>query len=175
VRKWNDIIKATDWTATFQATSAEQQIQSSTNTAPIVLTVNQHQYSNGDKVRVYGHSSNKAANGNWTVANVAPNTFELTGSTGSGAGNNVGNVASVIDATGATLTIKLNDKPVAGTAVFTLTPTWIDQTLCEFSISLTDVQTAALTNKALYLRIYMRDTAGKDSNIVSETLNIITL
>jgi hypothetical protein len=175
MRKWNDIIKGTDWTATFQATSAEQQIQSSTNTSPIVLTVNQNGYSNGDKVCVYGHSSNKAADGNWTVANVTPNTFELAGSTGSGAGNNVGNVASVIDGTGATFTIVLNDGPVDGTVKFTLTPTWIDQTLCEFSIALTDVQTATLTNKALYLRIYMRDTAGKNSNIVSETLNIITL
>lgn len=174
-REWNEIVKGNDWQMSWQYSANAQSIQSSTYASPIVVTVNQHGYSNGDKIRIYGHNSNKAANGNWTLANVTANTFELVGTSGSGAGRNDGFTSKAIDATGATLTVTLNDKPIDGTPVLTLTPTWIDQTICHFSIALTDAQTSALTQSALYLRIKFTDSLGIDTTIVAETLKVITL
>jgi hypothetical protein len=65
-----------------QSTAA---ITGATNASPIVITSNAHGLSNNDLVAVTGVGGNTAANGIWSVANVAANTFELEGSTGSGA------------------------------------------------------------------------------------------
>lgn len=65
-----------------QSTAA---ITGATNATPIVITSNGHGLSNNDMVAIASVGGNTAANGIWSVANVAANTFELEGSTGSGA------------------------------------------------------------------------------------------
>lgn len=65
-----------------QSTAA---ITGATNATPIVITSNGHGLSNNDLVGILNVGGNTAANGIWSVANVAANTFELEGSTGSGA------------------------------------------------------------------------------------------
>lgn len=60
-------------------------ITGTTNATPIVVTSAAHGLSNNDMVGVLGVGGNTAANGIWSVANVATNTFELAGSTGNGA------------------------------------------------------------------------------------------
>lgn len=62
-----------------------QAITGATNATPIVITANSHGLSNGDQAYVSGVLGNTAANGTWTVANVAANTFELATSVGNGA------------------------------------------------------------------------------------------
>lgn len=62
-----------------------QAITGATNATPIVITANAHGLSNGDEVYVSGVLGNAAANGTWTVANVAANTYELSTSVGNGA------------------------------------------------------------------------------------------
>lgn len=61
-----------------------QALTGATNATPIVITATAHGLSNGDEVYVSGVVGNTAANGTWVVANVAANTFELTGSVGNG-------------------------------------------------------------------------------------------
>ena len=61
-------------------------IAGASNASPIVITTfGAHGLANGDTVEVCGIVGNTAANGIWTVANVASTTFELSGSTGNGA------------------------------------------------------------------------------------------
>ena len=60
-------------------------ITNATNAGPIVITSAAHGLSNGEKVVVLHVLGNLAANGCWTVANVTPDTFELSGSVGNGA------------------------------------------------------------------------------------------
>lgn len=62
-----------------------QAITGATNATPIVITANAHGLSNGDQVYIAGVVGNTAANGTWTVANIAANTFELATSIGNGA------------------------------------------------------------------------------------------
>ncbi len=59
-------------------------ITNATNASPIVVTSASHGLANGQEVTIWGVVGNGAANGVWRVANVAANTFELSGSTGSG-------------------------------------------------------------------------------------------
>lgn len=72
-------LEAVNWA---QSTAA---ITGATNATPIVITSNGHGLSNTDMVAIASVGGNTAANGIWSVANVAANTFELEGSTGSGA------------------------------------------------------------------------------------------
>jgi hypothetical protein len=60
-------------------------ITGATNATPIVITSNGHGLSNNDMVAIANVGGNTAANGIWSVDNVTANTFELEGSTGSGA------------------------------------------------------------------------------------------
>lgn len=60
-------------------------ITGATNANPIVITSAAHGLSNNDMVGVLSVGGNTAANGIWSVANVTTDTFELAGSTGSGA------------------------------------------------------------------------------------------
>lgn len=59
-------------------------VGAATNASPIVITSNSHGLSNGDTVWIEGVLGNTAANGVWTVAGQTTNTFQLSGSTGSG-------------------------------------------------------------------------------------------
>lgn len=72
-------LEAVNWN---QSTAA---ITNATNAAPIVITSNGHGLSNADMVAIAGVGGNTAANGIWSINNVAANTFELEGSTGNGA------------------------------------------------------------------------------------------
>ena len=70
-------------------------ITSSTDAAPIVITLASHGFSTGDKVTIIGHTTNTNANGTWDITKVNANTFSLDDSTklGDGAGGNDGCVA----------------------------------------------------------------------------------
>lgn len=59
-------------------------VTGATNASPIVITSAAHGLSNGDTVKITGVLGNTAADGIWTVANVAANTFELSNSIGNG-------------------------------------------------------------------------------------------
>lgn len=59
-------------------------ITKATNTSPIVITSAGHHLANGRQVTITGVNGNTTANGNFTVANVTANTFELVGSVGNG-------------------------------------------------------------------------------------------
>ena len=67
-------------------------VTSSTDATPIVVTATAHGFQNGDRVLIYGHTTNIAANGIFKVYGVTANTFKLqdefTGAdvVGSGAG-----------------------------------------------------------------------------------------
>ncbi len=66
---------------------ADVAIVSSTDATPIVLTVaSGNKIVAGDKITVVGHTTNVAANGNWTAGTCTDTTIGLVGSVGSGAG-----------------------------------------------------------------------------------------
>lgn len=75
--------------------AATKAIGSSTNAAPIVVTITGHGYSNGDFVIITGHTTNTSANGTWVLANITANTFELSGSTGNGVGGASGTTGKI--------------------------------------------------------------------------------
>jgi hypothetical protein len=68
-------------------------ITGATNASPIVVTNVSHGLQNGDLVEITNVLGNTAANGVFTVQNVATNTFELAGSTGNGVYSSGGQVA----------------------------------------------------------------------------------
>lgn len=78
------------WTNRVGGLAPTQNIVSSTNATPIVVTLTGHGYSNGDTLIITGHTTNTNANGTWEIANVAADTFELVGSTGNGIGGSDG-------------------------------------------------------------------------------------
>lgn len=80
------------WTNRVGGLAPTQNIVSSTNAVPIVVTLTGHGYSNGDTLIITGHTTNTNGNGTWEIANVAANTFELVGSTGNGIGGADGTV-----------------------------------------------------------------------------------
>jgi hypothetical protein len=53
--------------------------------SPIQITANNHGYKTGQKIIITGVGGVTAANGNWTITVIDPNTFTLNGSIGSGA------------------------------------------------------------------------------------------
>lgn len=73
-------------------------IDSSTNASPIVVTDVSHGLVTGDRVSIFGHEVNTAANGIWTVTRVNANTFSLDDSTGNGVGINTGCWAKIANA-----------------------------------------------------------------------------
>jgi hypothetical protein len=76
-------------------------ITSSTDDTPIVVTLNAHGFVVGDRVLIYGHATNVAANGIFKVIAATANTFtlgdELTGANvaGSGAGAGSGGIVVI--------------------------------------------------------------------------------
>jgi hypothetical protein len=71
---------------------SSKNITAATNASPIVITSASHGFSNNQYVRIDSVAGNTAANGLWKIANVTTNTFELVGSTGSGAYTSGGTV-----------------------------------------------------------------------------------
>lgn len=87
---------------TLVIASSSVAITGATNAAPIVITAAAHGFSNGDTVKIDDVQGNYSANGTWTIANVATDTFELVGSLGVGeyaAGGTARNGAGQIDYT----------------------------------------------------------------------------
>lgn len=76
---------------------ANKVITGTTNASPVVVTSNAHGYSNGNRVFVSGTGLAYLDNKYWIVANVAANTFELSGSAAPGATSATGTVARVFD------------------------------------------------------------------------------
>jgi hypothetical protein len=60
-------------------------VTGATNAAPIVVTVAAHGYASADRVAVERVKGNLGANGDWRITVLDADTFELNGSTGTGA------------------------------------------------------------------------------------------
>lgn len=86
-------IGTADWTG-GPAPDAED-IESSTNASPIVVTITGHTISDGDFVQVLDHETNTAANGIWRAINTTADTLELEGTTGNGVGGATGTLQKV--------------------------------------------------------------------------------
>ncbi len=73
-------------------------VTSSTDATPIVVTATSHGFSTGDRVLIYGHTTNIAANGIFKITKTTANAFslqdEFTGANiaGSGAGSGSGGI-----------------------------------------------------------------------------------
>lgn len=69
-------------------------VTSSTDATPIVVTATAHGLVTGDKVQIFGHATNVAANGIFSVVKVTDNTFQLkdvnTGASVAGTGGGAG-------------------------------------------------------------------------------------
>jgi hypothetical protein len=69
-------------------------VTSSTDATPIVVTATSHGFSTGDRVLIYGHTTNIAANGIFKVTVLTANTFslqdEFTGASVAGSGGGAG-------------------------------------------------------------------------------------
>lgn len=76
-------------------------ITSSTDATPIVVTATAHGFLTGQRVLIFGHATNVAANGIYVVTRLTANTFslqdEITGANvaGSGAGSGSGGLAVI--------------------------------------------------------------------------------
>lgn len=85
--------------------SAAQDITSSTNATPIVVTKAGHGLKTGDVVTIAGHLVNTAAVGSWVIKKLTTDTFSLLGSIGNGVGGATGtfvwNGVNVLDGDGA--------------------------------------------------------------------------
>lgn len=67
--------------------SKTRAITSSTDATPIVVTTTaNHGLSTGDRISIFGHTTNVAANGQHVITVTALNKFSLDGSVGTGAG-----------------------------------------------------------------------------------------
>lgn len=73
-------------------------ITNATNATPIVITSNLHGLSTLDYVRIIEVEGNTAANGDWQITVLTPNTFSLDGSVGNGAYTAGGRWDKVIEA-----------------------------------------------------------------------------
>lgn len=77
-------------------------VTSSTDATPIVVTATAHGFVTGDRVLIYGHTTNIAANGIYKVTRVDANSFslqdELTGASVAGSGAGAGASGIVVKA-----------------------------------------------------------------------------
>jgi hypothetical protein len=78
-----------------QAMTGSGAVTNATNATPIVVSQSAHGYANGDVVAISSVGGNVAANGVWVIANVAAGTYELVGSSGSGAYTSGGTASRV--------------------------------------------------------------------------------
>lgn len=76
-----------------------QAITSSTDATPIVITKNSHGLSTGDKILIYGHATNVAANGLYKITKLTADTFSLqdinTGANIAGSGAGAGGATGI--------------------------------------------------------------------------------
>ena len=75
-------------------------VTSSTDATPIVVTATAHGFNTGDRVMVFGHATNIAANGTFSVIRLSANTFSLqdltTGANVAGSGAGAGSGGTVV-------------------------------------------------------------------------------
>lgn len=74
---------------------ANKTITATTDATPVVVTSAGHGYANGDRVYISGTAIVSLDGRFWTIANVAANTFELSGSVAPGSTTATGTVARV--------------------------------------------------------------------------------
>ncbi|MSR15351.1 MAG: hypothetical protein EXR86_12465 [Gammaproteobacteria bacterium] len=86
-------------------------ITATTNASPVVVTSAAHGYSNGDRVFITGTGIGALDGRFWTVANIAANTFELSGSVAPGSTSATGTVARVFKLTTTYTEAQLLDAP----------------------------------------------------------------
>jgi hypothetical protein len=76
--------------------STAKTVSGATNASPIVITTStSHTFHDGDTVVIASVGGNTAANGTWTISVLTSTTFELDGSTGSGAYTSGGTATDV--------------------------------------------------------------------------------
>lgn len=93
-------------------TEATKTITAATQANPVVITSASHGYSNGDRVYITGVSgATQLNNREFTVANVATNTFELSGIDGTGfdAYTSGGDVGKIVEVTTTYTTAELDE------------------------------------------------------------------
>lgn len=77
-------------------------VTSSTDATPIVVTATSHGLNTGDRVLIYGHTTNVAANGIFKVIKLTANTFslvdEFTGASVAGSGAGAGSSGLLVKA-----------------------------------------------------------------------------
>lgn len=171
-----EIHKGEDWSEIIQRGQNPIKIVSSTNASPTVLALSEpHGYSNGDKVRVYGHLANTVANGNQVVASATTSGFALSGVTANGAGGASGYVAKCIDGTGGTVRCQFRQNQ-SDTALLTQQPTvtWLDQTILRFKLTMVDTLTSAITASSIQYDIFFDDSAGVTSKILTGEIKVIS-
>lgn len=75
-------------------------VTSSTDATPIVVTATTHGYATGDRVLIYGHTTNVAANGIFKVTRITANSFslqdEFSGANIAGSGGGAGSSGVVV-------------------------------------------------------------------------------
>lgn len=170
-----EIHKGEDWVEILQRGQNPLRILSSSNTSPIVITTQlPHGYSNGDDVRVYGHDTNTAANGNFTVTNVTATTCELNGSSGNGTGTSTGYIAKCVDGTGGAIRCQFREN-VADSVLLTQQPTvsWLDQSLLRFKLTMPDTLTSAIDVSKIHYDIFFDDASGEAIKILTGTIAVI--
>lgn len=88
-------------TKTLYSNVTPKAVTSSTDATPVVVTCTSHGFTTGDRVAIFGHTTNLAANGTFKVVVLTANTFQLTDElsganvAGSGGGAGSGGLAVV--------------------------------------------------------------------------------
>ncbi|TXT38965.1 MAG: Cadherin domain-containing protein, partial [Planctomycetota bacterium] len=95
-------------------------ITDATNAGPIVVTSAGHGLADGDRITIYGVQGNTNANGVFTVQNATANTFELTGSFGSGIYSSGGRWVRTVSLAGLTVLKETDTRYVLNLSTVTL-------------------------------------------------------
>lgn len=150
--------------------AGRSQILSSDTASPCKVTTRLAHGLTSGKICIDGHSPNVIVNGNHTIVVASdPFSFTLTGITGQIAGGNSGIVQSIIDAsayTSFTVTAKPNSVQ-NGLAHPVVTLTWIDQTIFDFKLVITTVESALISwaQEGLLITVAWINGSGQNDQI----------
>lgn len=188
----NPIQSGIDWSLPIHVGVNEKNIDSYSAATPVVITINQHGYTTGQKKWIFGCQQNKSLNNNqsrteWAIVVIDANTFSLTGSTGVASGTNEGVISDSLDATGCTIYVVLTSDSVSNAVIkefSNVTPTspilsrwtftgsapsgaftWIQQTTNYFKLALIGSATKTLADSygSLFGFYVFVDSAGISS------------
>jgi hypothetical protein len=127
-------------------------VEGTTASTPIVVTVPNHGYSNGE-TKLLEQCQDKAANGTWVIGNVTTNTFTLTGSAGIINGNSGGVSITPYDISGktvrATLRANANGEVLGRVLDQQFMITVNDATLCDITLTLSHANTKAIQGQSV--------------------------